>query len=86
MEGQTLDLDGVIERLLEGRKNRGKKIQLAESEIRLLCISAKDVFLGQPNFLELEAPINICGISFYSDAPSSISIFYFYFFFVAGKN
>ncbi|CAK9143826.1 unnamed protein product [Ilex paraguariensis] len=59
MEG--LELDGVIGRLLEGRKNRGKKIQLAESEIRHLCINAKDVFLSQPNLLELEAPINVCG-------------------------
>lgn len=57
MEG----LDGLIERLLEGRKNRGKRIQLVESEIRQLCVSAKDIFLSQPNLLELEAPINICG-------------------------
>lgn len=57
MEG----LDGIIERLLEGGKNRGKKIQLAEPEIRLLCTTAKDVFLSQPNLLELEAPINVCG-------------------------
>ncbi|RXI01625.1 hypothetical protein DVH24_014974 [Malus domestica] len=41
--------------------NRGKKIQLTESEIRQLCITAKEVFLRQPNLLELEAPINVCG-------------------------
>ncbi|CAN6581694.1 unnamed protein product [Malus baccata var. baccata] len=41
--------------------NRGKKIQLTESEIRQLCIIAKEVFLRQPNLLELEAPINVCG-------------------------
>lgn len=58
MEG----LDGMIERLLEGGKIRGKKIQLAEPEIRLLCTTAKDVFLSQPNLLELEAPINVCGM------------------------
>lgn len=58
MEG----LDGLIERLLEGRRNRGKRIQLAESEIRKLCVSAKDVFLSQPILLELEAPVNVCGI------------------------
>ncbi|KAK9289898.1 hypothetical protein L1049_008059 [Liquidambar formosana] len=60
MEG----LDGLIERLLEGRKNRGnsgKRIQLTEAEIRQLCITAKQVFLCQPNLLELEAPINVCG-------------------------
>jgi serine/threonine-protein phosphatase PP1 catalytic subunit len=58
MEG----LDGLIEKLLEARNNRGKRIQLVESEIRNLCTKAKEVFLNQPNLLELEAPINICGI------------------------
>ncbi|XP_057457827.1 serine/threonine-protein phosphatase PP1-like [Lotus japonicus] len=57
MEG----LDEFIERLLEARKNRSKRIHLAESEIRNLCTTAKDIFLGQPVLLELEAPINICG-------------------------
>ncbi|THG11146.1 hypothetical protein TEA_016389 [Camellia sinensis var. sinensis] len=56
MEG----LDGIIERLLEARKTRGKKIQLSEAEIRQLCTTAKEVFLSQPNLLELEAPINVC--------------------------
>nr|GMC90182.1 serine/threonine-protein phosphatase PP1-like [Ipomoea batatas] len=59
MEG--LEIDGIIERLLEGRKCRAKKIHLAESEIRQLCMVARDVFLTQPNLLELEAPINVCG-------------------------
>lgn len=55
------ELDGLIERLLEGKKHRGKRIQLTETEIRQLCIVAKDVFLRQPNLLDLEAPINVCG-------------------------
>ncbi|KAI4302619.1 hypothetical protein MLD38_038342 [Melastoma candidum] len=54
-------VDGLIERLLEGRRCRGKRIALAESEIRDLCNAAKEVFLSQPVLLELEAPINICG-------------------------
>lgn len=57
MEG----LDGLIERLLEARKSKGKRIQLIESEIRNLCVTAKEIFLAQPNLLELEAPINVCG-------------------------
>lgn len=61
MEG----LDGLIDKLLETKNNRGKRIQLGESEIRNLCTKAKDVFMNQPNLLELEAPINICGISPY---------------------
>ncbi|KAK4748152.1 hypothetical protein SAY87_014738 [Trapa incisa] len=55
------DLERLIERLLEGRKNRGKRIQLSDPEIRHLCGTAKQVILSQPNLLELEAPINICG-------------------------
>lgn len=58
MEG----LEGLIDRLMEGRKNNGKKIQLIEPEIQQLCITAKQVFLSQPNLLQLQAPINICGI------------------------
>lgn len=62
MEG----LEGLIQRLLEGRNNRGKRIQLTEPEIHQLCVTAKQVFLAQPVLLALEAPINICGTSFSS--------------------
>lgn len=34
---------------------------LAVQEIRQLCLTAKEVFMSQPNLLELEAPIKICG-------------------------
>lgn len=55
-------LDDIIDRLLEVRNSRpGKQVQLTEHEIRQLCLSAKEVFLSQPNLLELEAPIKICG-------------------------
>ncbi|KAM7249690.1 hypothetical protein ACFE04_001434 [Oxalis oulophora] len=57
MEG----LEALMNSLLEGRNNRGKKIALNEVEIRNLCITAKQVFLSQPILLELEAPISICG-------------------------
>lgn len=39
----------------------GKQVQLTEPDIRLLCVTAKEIFLAQPNLLELEAPIKICG-------------------------
>ncbi|KAI6698749.1 hypothetical protein NL676_018868 [Syzygium grande] len=61
MDGFLEEVGGLIERLLEGRKKRGKCIQLIEPEIRRLCVVAKQIFLAQPNLLELEAPINICG-------------------------
>jgi len=59
-------LDDIINRLLEFRNARptgaARQVQLSEAEIRQLCTVAKDIFLQQPNLLELEAPIKICGI------------------------
>ncbi|KAK1278333.1 Serine/threonine-protein phosphatase PP1 [Acorus gramineus] len=61
MEGSST-VDDLIERLLDARKSRsGKRIQLHEAEIRHLCVLSKDIFLNQPNLLELQAPINVCG-------------------------
>ena len=55
-------LDDIIARLLEVRSGRpGKQVQLNEAEVRQLCVASKDIFLAQPNLLELEAPIKICG-------------------------
>ncbi len=60
-------VDEIIERLLDVRNGRpGKQVQLAENEIRLLCLTAKEIFMSQPNLLELEAPIKICGASWSS--------------------
>jgi serine/threonine-protein phosphatase PP1 catalytic subunit len=57
-----IDVDSIIERLLEVRGSRpGKNVQLTENEIKGLCHKAREVFLSQPNLLELEAPIKICG-------------------------
>ena len=61
-------VDSIIKRLLDVRDKPGKLVQLSESEIRQLCVVSKDIFLRQPNFLELEAPIKICGI-FLSTTP-----------------
>ena len=55
-------VDDIMNRLLEVRGRPGKQVQLSESEIRQLCVASKDIFLQQPNLLELEAPIKICGI------------------------
>ncbi|KAG2655018.1 hypothetical protein PVAP13_1NG555200 [Panicum virgatum] len=55
-------LDDIIRRLLEVKNLKpGKNAQLSESEIKQLCAAAKEIFLQQPNLLELEAPIKICG-------------------------
>lgn len=55
-------LDDIIQRLLATPTGRtAKQINLPEAEIRQLCSASKEVFLSQPNLLELEAPIKICG-------------------------
>ncbi|KAK4700478.1 serine/threonine-protein phosphatase PP1 catalytic subunit, partial [Phenoliferia sp. Uapishka_3] len=76
MEGQDIDLDSVIDRLLEVRGNRpGKQVQLQEYEIKFLCTKAREIFINQPILLELEAPIKIC-----DRAPSANAVdsrFYF---------
>jgi len=59
---QELDVDSIIQRLLEVRGSRpGRQVQLAEHEIRGLCLKAREIFMSQPILLELEAPIKICG-------------------------
>lgn len=52
-------LDDIIRRLLEGKG--GKQVQLSEGEIRQLCINSRQIFLSQPNLLEIRAPVRICG-------------------------
>ncbi|CAI9771254.1 unnamed protein product [Fraxinus pennsylvanica] len=54
-------LDYIINRLLEVKWKPGKQVQLSESEIKQLCFQSKEIFLQQPNLLELEAPIKISG-------------------------
>ncbi|CAI0459846.1 unnamed protein product [Linum tenue] len=52
-------LEDIIRRLLEGKG--GKQVQLSESEIRQLCVNARQIFLSQPVLVEIKAPIRICG-------------------------
>ncbi|PSR92875.1 Serine/threonine-protein like [Actinidia chinensis var. chinensis] len=54
-------LDRLITQLLEVRGRPGKPELLLEPVIRQLCVQSKQIFLQQPNLLELEAPIKICG-------------------------
>lgn len=55
---EEVDVDKIINKLLE---NGGKDAKILESEIRGLCLRAREIFLEQPMLLELEAPIKICG-------------------------
>ncbi|GLT78174.1 hypothetical protein SLA2020_497190 [Shorea laevis] len=52
-------LNGIIRRLVEAKN--GKNAKLTEAEIRQLCTVSREVFLSQPNLLELQAPVKICG-------------------------
>lgn len=57
-----LDIDRIIEKLIEVRNCKpGKQVNLTEQEVRGLCIKAREIFISQPIFIELEAPLKICG-------------------------
>lgn len=59
-ETPKFDVEDVIRKLLEGRDLRpGRYINLAEHEIRALCVKSREVFLSQPMLLELTPPIRI---------------------------
>lgn len=58
----NLNLDAMIQKLLDLKKAKSiPKQVLTEAEIKCLCIKAREVFLSQPNLLDLEAPIKVCG-------------------------
>ncbi|KAJ2184115.1 type 1 serine/threonine-protein phosphatase catalytic subunit glc7, partial [Coemansia sp. RSA 530] len=62
MADDGINVDSIIQRLLEVRGSRpGKEVQLHETEIQWLCVTAREIFINQPVLLELEAPIKICG-------------------------
>ncbi|EHK19762.1 uncharacterized protein TRIVIDRAFT_193217 [Trichoderma virens Gv29-8] len=57
-----IDLDLIIDRLLEVKGSRpGRRVQLLEREIRLLCRKAREVFITQPTLLELDTPLKLMG-------------------------
>ncbi|KAG5180859.1 hypothetical protein JKP88DRAFT_187164 [Tribonema minus] len=60
--GDRDSVDDIIDKLQSVRSARpGRQVQLLESEIKMLCMRARDIFMSQPILLELEAPIKICG-------------------------
>ena len=62
MQVKDEKVDGMINKLLEVRgKKPGKAVQLSEDELKYLCTKSREIFISQPNLLELEAPIKICG-------------------------
>jgi len=48
-----IDVDKVLDKLLEVRGSKpGKQVNLNESEIRGLCVKAREIFISQPMLLE----------------------------------
>lgn len=60
---RTLDVDDMINRLLDvGYTGKvSKSLCLKQSEITLLCLAAREVFLSQPTLIELSPPVKIVG-------------------------
>lgn len=57
-----LDLDDLITRLVAVRNLKfAKPVPMQESELKMLCAVAREVFLKQPMLLELAAPLKIAG-------------------------
>lgn len=61
--GDAIDpINVIIDKLLSVRGARpGRQVDLTEPEIKMLCLRSRDLLIGQPMLLELEAPIKICG-------------------------
>ncbi len=55
-------VDSMITKLLEVKgKKPGKQVNLSEDDIKYVCNQAREIFISQPNLLELEAPLKVCG-------------------------
>lgn len=56
------NVDEIIDALLSVRGARpGRQVNLTENQIRYLCTKTREILINQPVFLELEAPIKVCG-------------------------
>ena len=59
------EIESIISKLLEGRfLEPNTEISLEEDQVIMLIDKVKPIFMEQPMLLELEAPINICGVLF----------------------
>jgi len=57
-----MDVDEILRKCLEARGGKsGKLVTNDDGHLRTLCATVREVFLSQSAFLELEAPICICG-------------------------
>ena len=65
-----VETDTIINQLIN---SKGKNVKLKEKDISVLCKTAREIFMEQPIFLELEAPIKICGKFQFVDFPLKFS-------------
>jgi hypothetical protein len=73
-----INVDNIIEKLLSVKNSKTpKQVNLLEGEIKGLCHKSKEIFMQQPIFLELEAPLKICGIHLTTQAIFTGSILTF---------
>jgi len=59
----TIDIDSLIDKLLNAgfSGKRTKNVCLKNTEIELICASAREIFLSQPSLLELAPPVKVVG-------------------------
>ncbi|QPG76587.1 hypothetical protein FOA43_003978 [Brettanomyces nanus] len=60
---KQLNIENLIQRLLDAGYSgkRTKSVCLKNSEIALICSTAREIFLSQPTLIELNAPVKIVG-------------------------
>ena len=62
MQAKDEKVDKMITDLLSVRGRKpGAQVNLTEDQLKHLCTRSREIFINQPNLLELEAPIKICG-------------------------
>ncbi|KAF7233183.1 hypothetical protein EG68_06844 [Paragonimus skrjabini miyazakii] len=54
-------INQYIDRLWQTREKGGKSGMLTEEEMISICQRARPIFLSQPNLLDLQGPLKICG-------------------------
>lgn len=46
---------------LDCQPKKSKNLSISENDIHQLCIKTREIFLNEPNLLEINSPIKICG-------------------------
>ncbi|KAI5952137.1 pzh1 [Candida theae] len=59
----TIEIEDLIQRLLDAGYSgkRTKNVCLKNTEIQLICATAREIFLSQPSLLELSPPVKVVG-------------------------